>query len=1586
MQQFCHFCILFLNSVVISVLTYGVLADSDVQGNYNNSPRYLVLAPRTVRPGALFGVAVTLLADHPPELRVAAEVSRDGDQVARGEKLFAPFLVDTIYLQIPWSSKGGRYRLKVEGGDVFAEETDLHFSPRSLAVVVQTSKPLYNSGQTVNFRVILLTTELTPYEDAVDVYVIDPDGFVMRRWVSMQLNSGVVSHRFALPELPKVGLWKIRVQAGEQLEEQRFKVENYFTPQFEVHVELPPYVLAEEEQVTAVVASRSELQRAVPGNATVTVSARRLADSGWTLVRTEHVSMRTGRHSLQLPVADLVRAAVPGWSGVELRVEASVTDYLHGGTATGFSLARVVSGAVRLRFLGASPQVFRPGAPFEGHVHVDHDDGEPLSEERLAGSSLEVRALARLQSGGSRELPLARGSPRDPGLPAAAAADDPVSLRYRREGLLYFRIDVPADASELLLTARYEDAGAAGAEGGSSPPEARLAAVRHSSPRGRYLSVRTSSPLPRPNEFAVFHVKANFRLSEFHYLVLSKGQLLHAGQQPVQDTLGTVTTLALPVARRMAPGFTLLVYHVAPGGELLADKVFLPVDGFQGYECYVEVNQGKDRTMRTAQAIMPADAGAFMGINAQRAAPYRAQAGNDVSKSRVADSFFKFENFSRPVARVTRRSRQGLKPDESVYLVTGNDALDARQTFALAGVAVFTDALLPESPSDGKCGRMEGYMSCFSGGCFSADQKCDGHQDCPDLSDEADCDGDEEDRYHYMLSRTSISSELYDAVSGEWGWTEMNGEYGGEEFLTMEIPPVGDDYFFTGFSVSKTLGFTAVDEPVQFSTVKPFMLHLEGPASCRRGEQLGLRALLLNNDAHEQLALVRLHGSPRHAFVSVGPGGAVASYGARLEPGEHQLVVHLPPWSQRQIDIPVAPTIEQGDLEITVSASTLVGHREAVHKLTVLPEGAHINKHTSVFLDLKNRAIVLRYLDIVVEESPIVPYQDWRRYVFGSPKGTITLSGDVIGPVLPAQRPTTAALLGREMKGTVAGVVELAAGVWTLHYLRLTNPLGRRLLGPALARGATAFGQVMRRYHPRGHFRNWDASQPSVWLTSWTIRTFKHASFPDWENNLYVEPRIFTQSVGWILEHQAEDGSFVETTAYEYPLDFKMYAKSGETANGTRQHANVPLTAHVLTTLNEVMNMVQGGLRTTAATAALKATRFLEKHLSSLSDPYEIAISAYALTMTESAEREYAFGRLQQAGREGADGQLYWSRLPIGGNAVKKENQRPFLEPREYQEGDSAAVEATAYALLVYLARDGVTAAAERMVDWLTSVRMTTSGFVSAVDTVVTLQALTEYAFRARIADITRMDVSVELPSSGSRETFHIGNESLLQLHSLQIPGVWGHANVAARGSGQAVVQMDVSYGVDRAGLVERPARGCFQLAVGEFYPPSRNKSAVTIESCFRWTRRQPPVSAAAVLEVQLPTGYGLLESEAVALVASGAHPTLRDARSVPGRTIWFFDHIPPDWTCFNHTVRRWFPVANMTQHRQALLYEAHAREHFEQVLVSSTPLYVLSICEVCGSYQCPYCPHYSTAVRPFPAAVLLGALGLVAVAALAPA
>ena len=56
------------------------------------------------------------------------------------------------------------------------------------------------------------------------MFIIDPDGYVIRKWQSKELDNGVLSGRFILPEYPKVGFWIIRVEAQGQRNEKAIKV------------------------------------------------------------------------------------------------------------------------------------------------------------------------------------------------------------------------------------------------------------------------------------------------------------------------------------------------------------------------------------------------------------------------------------------------------------------------------------------------------------------------------------------------------------------------------------------------------------------------------------------------------------------------------------------------------------------------------------------------------------------------------------------------------------------------------------------------------------------------------------------------------------------------------------------------------------------------------------------------------------------------------------------------------------------------------------------------------------------------------------------------------------------------------------------------------------------------------------------------------------------------------------------------------------------------------------------------------------------------------------------------------------------
>ena len=78
---------------------------------------------------------------------------------------------------------------------------------------------------------------------------------------------------------------------------------------------------------------------------------------------------------------------------------------------------------------------------------------------------------------------------------------------------------------------------------------------------------------------------------------------------------------------------------------------------------------------------------------------------------------------------------------------------------------------------------------------------------------------------------------------------------------------------------------------LQYNTTTPFYMRMEMPSRCRRGEQIGVRAVLSSSVAQEQLALLVLPASDQYKFVHVEPDGYVQHFRPRLSGGAHQHLV-----------------------------------------------------------------------------------------------------------------------------------------------------------------------------------------------------------------------------------------------------------------------------------------------------------------------------------------------------------------------------------------------------------------------------------------------------------------------------------------------------------------------------------------------------------------------------------------------------------------------------------------------------------------------------------------------------------------------
>ena len=221
---------------------------------------------------------------------------------------------------------------------------------------------------------------------------------------------------------------------------------------------------------------------------------------------------------------------------------------------------------------------------------------------------------------------------------------------------------------------------------------------------------------------------------------------------------------------------------------------------------------------------------------------------------------------------------------------------------------------------------------------------------------------------------------------GDWGWFTRNIDEDKESFRTLEIPLTTDDWTFLVFSYSKQHGIGFIDNPIEFSSMRPIHFYCEGPSEVHRGESVGIRCMIMNRSPVDLEVNIVLKGSAYYKFIAVEEYGYVVSYAPRLESGDKHHYIYVRKESETEVHLPIAPQVEQGQIEVNIELDTQIMQGQQTVSIEILPEGSVVHRHTSSLLDLKSRAVELEFMDIIVDEQPQIPYEVFRRYVAGSPR------------------------------------------------------------------------------------------------------------------------------------------------------------------------------------------------------------------------------------------------------------------------------------------------------------------------------------------------------------------------------------------------------------------------------------------------------------------------------------------------------------------------------------------------------------------------------------------------------------------------
>lgn len=263
------------------------LADFDAREEkvFRRPATFLIIASKIVRPSSIYQIIVSLFETAVP-MRIKASLSRDGVEVYGNDIGLNPKESRPLLLQVPPGyNPGDSYKLRIEGyhryggATVFNNETILHFSDKFLSITISTNQVVFTAVHTMRIRVIMLKTDLLPYDDVADLFIIDPDGFIIRKWNSKQLNNGLMTAEFQIPDYPKVGFWTIRASAQGQVYDKKVKIEKYYVPMFEVFVRMPSFHLETENYIEATVTSEYTHDKEGFGNALVRWYAKEIDHS-----------------------------------------------------------------------------------------------------------------------------------------------------------------------------------------------------------------------------------------------------------------------------------------------------------------------------------------------------------------------------------------------------------------------------------------------------------------------------------------------------------------------------------------------------------------------------------------------------------------------------------------------------------------------------------------------------------------------------------------------------------------------------------------------------------------------------------------------------------------------------------------------------------------------------------------------------------------------------------------------------------------------------------------------------------------------------------------------------------------------------------------------------------------------------------------------------------------------------------------------------------------------------------------------------------------------------------------------------------
>ncbi|XP_025086885.1 CD109 antigen-like [Pomacea canaliculata] len=1249
-------------------------------------------------------------------------------------------------------------------------------------ILVQTDKAIYKPGHIVHYRVFAVYPDLQMYTGTFQIEIRDPNRNIIQRLSESSGRQGVVEGSLTLADKPLFGDWTISVQIQTTTRTDSYS--KTFTVQ---EYNLPRFEVTVDVP-SYVLTTDEDLKGSVKATYTFGQPVKGLVEL--------HVSSTQGLDycgkeprfmQIAFDIDGEAKFSVP-------RVDiARVTSTNDGDSIKVTAIVKETLTDVKLQ--GSAVVTYR-STPYKVTI-LDNTPGvfKP-------GLPFSVFAKASMQD----DSPVAGATtmtiftmahyniPADNSFLYGVSqftGTYPLPVRtidVPPSGVVKIDIDIPSNATSLDVTVDFKG----------------VTAIKNIykmfSISNNYLQLTLLDKNLKSGQTARIQAKATEPIGRLWYQVLSRGIVYEATSVDAKGQHLLVITI--PVTPDLAPTAHMMAYYVRPDLEIVADSIAFNVDGIFENEVTLELSTNKSEPHTDLDVYLTADPDSMVYLLAVDQSVLLMKTGNDVTPDEVADAAASYS--------------VGKKPSDSEFALSLSQQ-NIAGTIQGAGVSVLSDANLyatsaptGELPKDPSIYGPDVHVlatlpplpNLFPGGVDSGFMRPEAH--LPMFSTTPSLNGLMGGSMDALKNQPLQEVERVRNLFPEtWLWLNQTVGRNGTATIHTTVPDTITSWITTAFATNLQSGLGITSSAAKLTVFRSFFVSLTLPTSVIRGEYVVVQASVFNYLPSDVSVLVTLPASHEYSSVVITSDGSEA-----IDSGDQERAVTVKSNEQAVVYFPIIPTA-LGAIDIEVSArSTLAADAER-RQLNVEAEGVPNEFSIPVFINLGPNGS-----DTFTQTFPITVPSD---VVEGSSRSRIKVTGDILGPSVDGLD----TLLRMPTGCGEQNMIRMAPNLYVSNYLKATGQMTSDLAIRIKNLLETGYQRELTYQRQDGAFSTFgnNDNSGSTWLTAFVLRVFHEA-----RSDVYVDSAVLQRAMDWLIQRQNTDGSFNE---FGHIFDPQMRT-FGDHSSG--------LTAFVLLALLEnadvPLTIVQKEAYNNATSRAL---HFLETTHANIADDLSLALTTLTLVKARSPAADVAFAKLMSHSIT-EHGMTFWK-----SNETLAINAYSHWRPA-YVRARPIDIHVTSYALLVFAAK-GLFQEGMSVLHWLTRQRNPYGGFASTQDTMVGLQAMTEFL---KEATLSGSDLHLDVRTEHTVPHFDISSTNSLVLQAKELSYIPSEVTFEASGRGVAVTELDVFFNSESD--FGEPAFGVSTVLMDDYL------NSFKIMICTRWLSAGE--SGMVVQEVGIPSGF----------------------------------------------------------------------------------------------------------------------------------